>query len=59
MESPVVTEWGLSVMKILAALQYKISYHINYIATGSRAFCDTDFVYHKSYTDIDIVCVCL
>lgn len=42
MESPVVTEWGLSVMKILAVLQYNISYHINYIATGSRAFCDTD-----------------
>lgn len=44
-------------MKILAALQYKISYHINYIATGSRAFCDTDFVYQKSYTDIMCVFV--
>lgn len=51
MESPVVTEWGLSVMKILAVLQYKISYHINYIATGSGAFCDTNFVYQKRCTD--------
>lgn len=52
MESTVVTEWGLSVMKMLAVLQYEISYHINYIAAGSRAFCDTDFVYQKRSTDI-------
>lgn len=52
MESPVVTEWGLSVMKILAVLQFKFSYHINYITAGSRAFYGTDFVYQKSYTDI-------
>lgn len=54
MESPVVIEWGLSVMRILAVLQYKISYHINYIAMGSRVFCDSDLVYQKSqmYTHI-------
>lgn len=38
-------------MRILAVLQYKISYHINYIATGSRAFSDTDLMYQKCYTD--------
>lgn len=41
-------------MRILAVLQYKISYHINYIATGSGVFCDSDLVYQKSQLCTDI-----